>query len=404
MPDTQKITKLDIATWGGFIIFAVSGTIVAVSLPEISATFNTNLSEGGGLEFVRNLLILGILLLAGILAQQWGKKRFLAFGQYLLAFGLLMASLAPNYQALLLALILMGAGGGFSEALINPLIVDIHKEKSGRFLNLSHGFFPLGVMGSALIFGELLTLGYSWRLLFQIGAVGSLIVALAYTILHFPAAARDNTPYPQLFSKILSLSGFWLFTAAIMLGGAIEASLAFWSRTYVGEYLSAVPRAGAIAVALFSAAMVFGRFLAAYLSGKVSLNLIMLVSAVLGLVVSFFLPQTTSLLGYYALVTLAGLAIACFWPTILAEADASLRVNTTILFVLLSAMGIIGYGFTPFVLGIIGDSAGLRAGFALIPLLYILLIAVLLLERRRSLRALKNRPTGQIIQPTKLPD
>jgi fucose permease len=386
----SKVTKLDVATWASFMIFAVSAVIVAVNLPEISRTFSTNLSEGGGLETARNLVILIVLLLAGALAQRWGKKKFLNLGQYLLAAGLLLASFSQNYTMLIVAILLMGFGGGFSEALLTPLVVDIHHRDSGKFLNLSHAFYPIGIVAAALLFGELLTQGYSWRLTFQIAALGALIVAMVFTLLRFPPAEIDDRSYPRLFASILSHGGFYLFALAIFLGGSIESGLTFWSRTYVETYLSDIPRSGAIALLIFAGSMAIGRFLTAYLAGKMSLNSIMIASAILGVGVTFMIPLASSLFWFYLLLGLAGLATACFWPTIMAEADSLLNVNTTILFVLLSCVGIIGFGSIPWIMGLIGDKNELKAGFAFIPALFAGLIVILIVERHLSKKAAKQ--------------
>ena len=377
------LTKLDIVSWGGFTIFAMSAVIVAICLPEISKTFSTNLSESGGMETARNLLVFMVVLLAGMLSQRWGKKRFLTLGQYIIAAGLLLVSFSQSYAMIIIALMLMGVGGGFCEALLSPFVVDIHKQEAGKFLNISHAFYPVGIVGAALLFGELLTLGYSWRLIFQIAAAGALLVAIFFTVVRFPPAEKDDSSYPKMFASILSLGGFWLFAAALFLGGSIESALTFWSRSYVEAYLSDVPRAGAFAVVVFAAAMVLGRFLTAYFANKISLNNIMIGSVVLGIVVSGLIPFASSLFWFYSLLALAGLATACLWPTIMAEADACLRVNTTILFVLLSCVGIIGFGFTPWIMGIVGDNAGLKSGFAVIPVLFVVLLVVLFWEKYR---------------------
>lgn len=379
----SSITKLDVASWGGFTVFSVSAVIVGICLPEISRTFSTSLSEGGGMETVRNLLVFAVLLAAGMLAQRWGKKRFLTLGQYIIAVGLLLGSMAQNYATLVIALMLLGIGGGFCEALLNPLVVDIHKQQAGKFLNISHAFYPIGIVGAALIFGELLSQGFSWRVIFQIAAVGALIVAVMFSIMRFPPSEKDDSSYPKLFASILSKGGFWLFAAALFLGGSIESALTFWSRSYVDTYLSDVPRAGAFAVVVFAAAMAVGRFLSAYLTNKTSLNYILMGSAILGIVVSGLIPLTNSLGWFYSLLALAGLATASLWPTLMAEADACLPVNTTILFVLLSCVGIVGFGFTPWIMGIIGDNAELRSGFAIIPLLFVGLLVILVIEKRR---------------------
>ncbi len=382
MDSGSRLTRLDIATWAGFIILATSSVIIGVSLPEISRTFSTGLSQGGSLETVRNLVLVVVLLLAGMLAQRWGKKRFLVLGQYLFATGFLLASFSQNYLMLILGLMVLGVGAGFSEALLNPLIVDVHQQESGRYLNLSHAFFPIGIMTSALIFGELLSQGYSWRLLFQIAAVAALTIAVLFTLLKFPSTENTSESYPKIFANILSLGGFWLFAIAIFLGAGIESALTFWSRSYVEIYLSDVPRSGAIAVMIFAGAMAIGRLLTAYLANKVSLNNIMIGSASLGVVVGILIPFATTLAWFYLGLGLAGLATASFWPSILAEAEKDLKANTTILFVLLASAGILGFGVTPWLLGFIGDSTGLRSGFAIIPLLFVGLLFVLWIERR----------------------
>lgn len=384
MNRSYSVRKLDIATWASFMMFATSAIIIAICLPEISKTFGTDLAEGGGIETTRSFFFLVVLLLAGMLAQRWGKKRFLALGQYFVAGGLLLGSFSQNYYTLLLAVMLTGVGAGFSEALLNPLIVETHPRQSGKYLNIGHAFYPIGVMTSALLFGELLTLGVSWRLIFQIAAVGALAVAVLFSVLRFPPEVREDSSYPKLFAGILSTRGFWIFAAAIFLGTSIESAFTFWSRSYVGFYLSDVPRSGALAVVIFAASMAVGRFLAAFLANRTSLSNIMIGSGLLGIAVSLLIPSAGSLASFYALLALAGLATACYWPTIMAEADEYLGVNPTILFILLACAGIIGFGLAPVILGWIGDTAGLRAGFAIIPLLFIALVGVLLVERRLS--------------------
>jgi len=385
----ESIKKLDVVSWGGFTVFSISAVIIAICLPEISKTFSTDLSEGGGLETARNLLVFIVVLVAGMLAQRWGKKRFLTLGQYVIAAGLLLVSVSQSYAMIIIAIMLVGVGGGFSEALLSPLVVDIHKQNSGKFLNISHAFYPVGIVGAALLFGELLTLGYSWRLIFQIAAAGTLVVAILFTVMRFPPAEKDDSSYPKLFASILSLSGFWLFAVALFLGGSIESALTFWSRSYVETYLSDVPRAGTFAVVVFATAMVVGRFLTAYLSNKISLNSIMIYSVILGIVVSALISLASSLFWFYSLLALAGLATACLWPTLMAEAGNCLPVNTTILFVLLSCVGIIGFGFAPWVMGSIGDNAGLKSGFAVLPLLFTGLLVVLFIEKRRYTSSVK---------------
>jgi len=385
-----KFTTLDIASYGGLMMFAISGIITPICLPEISKTLSTTLAEGGGIETARNLLIFAAIFLAGISALTWGQKRFITLGQYLLAVGLLMASFSHSYYTLIISLMIAGIGGGFTEALINPLIVNIHPNDSGKYLNITHAFYPIGVMVSALLFGELLTRGYSWRVMFRIAAAGALVAGIFFNSLRFPPKTGSEHSAWKLITVILGLSGFWFFAAAIFFGAGAESAFTFWSRSYVEIYFKDVPRAGAIAVVVFAGTMVAGRFLAAKLSENISLKIIMIFSALLGVGVSIVIPFISSLVWFYIFLGLAGIASGCFWPSILAEASNCLKINPTILFVLLSCIGIVGFGLTPWLLGIIGDYTNLRTGFFVIPVFFAILVFLFTMEWHMSSRPLKT--------------
>ncbi len=371
------LTRLDGVSWGGFVMFATSGVVTPICLPEIAETLSISLSESGGLETVRLLLLLVVLILTGILARKWGKKHLLAWGQYLTAIGLLMISYAHTYPLVLLSLMVVGIGGGFTEALINPLVVDLHPKNSGKYLNITNAFYPIGVVVSALLFGELLTLGYSWRIAFRIAAAGALLMGLLFHMSRFPVPSAGRHSSLHLIAQILSAPQFWLFAIALFLGAGVEAAFTFWSRSYVETYLQDVPRAGAIAVVVFAGTMAIGRLLSAKLSHKMSLKTLMICSAILGVGVSSGIPFSESLIEFYALLVFAGFATACFWPTLLAEAADRLPVDATMMFVMLACFGIVGFGITPWIMGIIGDSAGLKAGFLLIPGFFMGLIVFL---------------------------
>lgn len=387
----MKISKLDMASWGGFMVFSTSSVITPICLPEIMKTLSTSLSEGGGMETARTVIMMIVLVSSGILAQKWGKKLFLTGGQYLLAVGLLTASMANNYGTFIASLMIMGIGGGVMEALISPLVVDLHPDDSGRYMNVTHAFYPIGVVVSALLFGELLTLGMSWRWVFRLTAIAALTIAILCTLFRFPRPVSTEHSTGRTIRRIFLLPGFWLFAAAIFLGAGVESAFTFWSTSYVATYLKDVPRAGAFAVVIFAAMMAIGRFLSAKLSGAVNLKILMGGSALLGLAVSGVLPFVSSLIWFYLLLAFAGLATACFWPTILAEAAASLRVDATILFVMLSCVGIGGYGFAPWLLGIIGDLRELKAAFSVIPGFFVILMVALFFEWRMGMKKAPGR-------------
>ena len=202
-------------------------------------------------------------------------------------------------------------------------------------------------------------------------------MGLIFNISEFPNVRLHKDSSWNLMMDVLSLVGFWIYAVAIFLGAGVESALTFWSRSYVEIYLEDLPRAGAIAVVVFSGGMAIGRLLSAKLSNMIGPKILIVGSAGLGLVVTSFVPFVTSLPAFYTLLLLAGITTACFWPTILAVAKDSMKADSTILMVLLAVVGVAGFGLIPWMMGIVGESIDLKAGFLLIPACFIGLILML---------------------------
>ncbi len=378
--------RLDILSGGAFFVFAMSVAITPICFLRISETFQADFSAGGSMEAVRTLLVLLVLLVSSFLARRWGKKALIAAGLYMIAAGLLFVSLAGSFAQVIAAIAVVGFGGGFVEALVNPLVRDLHPHDTGRYLNNANAFFPAGALVSVLIFGEILSRGVGWRFVYAFGAGLGLIVALCVSISRFPEPVEAREGWHSL-REIVSLKGFWVFAAAIFLGAGAESAFTFWSASYIQIYHVDVPRAGAAGMAVFAAAMAAGRWFTGRLAGRFGLRPIMLASACLGIVASALVLFADSLAVALVLLAAAGFSTACFWPSILSEAGDTLQVGSTRLFIMLSCVGIAGFGFSPWVMGVIGDRWELKAGFFVVPVMFGLLIAVLIYEGRLTRKA-----------------
>jgi len=90
------------------------------------------------------------------------------------------------------------------------------------------------------------------------------------------------------------------------------------------------------------------------------------------------------MLPFLILLFIAGLSVACFWPSIQSYAADRIDSDHTALFILLSLAGIPGFGAVPWIMGMVGDRYGLRAGFFILPFLFLLLLILLLIERKTA--------------------
>ena len=383
-----RLTPIDLVASLGMFTYASSVVATPIVLLRVAAELDFGLAEGGGIEAVRAGFLLSILIASGFAAARFGKRRSLAVGGLVLAAGLAAYAVAPSYVVILLAVVLVGLGGGILEALLNPLVQDAHPEDSGRYLNIVNAFFSIGILVSVLVIGEGLTRGVSWRFM-----VGGLAVLAAVTGVLFaviagprsPAAARGGSGAVPVWTharRFLTDRRFWLLSVAMFCGGGAEGAFTFWSASYVQLDLGALARGGAMATASFAAGMVTGRLASGHLVRQEHLHLLIVGSAVLGVVASLAVWAVSGLTAFLAVVFFAGLTIACFWPSIQSYAAAELGGDSPMLFILLSVGGIPGFGLSSWIMGVIAERAGLRTSLLVIPVLLAALSVVVMLSRR----------------------
>ena len=374
-------------------VFAASTVATPASLVAMGDELGINLTQRGGLETARAMVLAAVVLVSGFLADKWGRKWLLCSGPYIMAFGLAAAAGAGTYSALLLALGATGAGCGCIEALVSPLVAELHPDDPGRHLNAAHAFFSFGVVVSVLVYGALLSRGVSWRLSFAGCAAAAAVVGLVFQTSSFPAAGSGGARPPAAVT-FLRRPAFWLLAVAMFLSAGAEGGLTFWSSSFIQRECAGLPGAGALGVASFGGMMALGRLAVGRLAARTSLKRILLVSAVAGTGISACVTQAQSLWGAWIGLGLSGLCVGCFWPTILALAAETIAVGSATLFALLATAGIGGFGILPWTIGAVGDLFGLRVALWLIPAVLAGTAAALVPVRARAADAPSGHAPG----------
>jgi MFS family permease len=179
------------------------------------------MTAGGALQIGRTVPMVLAMLVVGFIAGRWGNRATLGSSVLLMSAGIALCSIAPSYGILFSALLLAGFGEGVIEGLATPFVQDLHPKEPGRYINLTHSFWSVGVLATVLLSGGLLSLGVSWRMLTGVVAlIGALAAALiliparngAHAVVHKPLALK--TVWAQA-RQILKFPRFWKFYAAM---------------------------------------------------------------------------------------------------------------------------------------------------------------------------------------------
>ena len=352
-------------------LFGASTAVTAITLKSLRAEFGLSYSEGGLLGSVRSLTLAVVVTASGFLAVRWGKKPLLTAGAFLLAVAVVAVYSVGSFAALLPAFVLFGAGLGAIEALISPLVAELDPPRAAPNLNALHALFPLGLVAAALAGGETLVAWGDWRLVFLALCPPALVLGILFLRATFPEHTGEERPARGAIGLARN-PVFWLLGLAMATSAWTEGCLTTWTANLIEDSFAASPRAGAWGLVAFAAPMFAGRLVASRATRTIRLERLIVLSSlagiagVLGLIVASGIDAGwASFAASCGFLAVCGLAVAPFWPTILALSENRLPTRpTTLVFALMATFGIAGYGLAPWTVGLLADRWGLRAGFA----------------------------------------
>lgn len=382
--------RIDLAAIVTMFLFASSATVLPITLVKISQELSFTLTEGGALGFIASMSQFFILIISGFLASRFGKIRLIRSALIILSISLFLFTKSTTYLFSSFFVLFIGIGQGVLEGLLTPLVQDLNPGDSGKKMNQLHAFWPLGVFFSVMVFGDLLSRGISWRIVFIILSLFILLINFIYPSHKSLQLPKSRSDFSHI-GEILSSSNFWLFGFSLFFAGGAESAFAFWSASYIQLHYNLNPRYGAIGAALFAVGMAIGRLITSRLSQKIQLINILLFSALFAFILSIFFFQIESLLPLYSLMFFMGLFIACLWPSIQSFAASNMQVDATILMIFLSCFGTPGYSSATLLMGIIGDKFGLRISFIISPIyLLILTTLIFIISRKIKLKSINQ--------------
>ncbi len=349
------------------------------------AELNFDYGISGNIFFGEYFGFLIATLITGILADRFGLKPVLLLAGVCLLLGVSGYSAFSSALLLAVSLFVIGLGLGALELGPNAIIISLHHERKGLYLNLMAVLHGLGSMLAPLFAGWMFGLGASWRVVYRWDLPLIALFVLIFILLRLPKTEEKN----QLNFREIPNTAFkgqlpW-FYLAITLYVAVEIGMASWLVTFLQDEHNVSITASNQALSLFFATIMIGRFLGGFVVHRIG-YLHSILFAALGAIVcialGLFGPAGLSLF-----IPLTGLFLSIIFPTITAAASDTHTENiNTILGVLFTFAGIGGV-IGPWVVAWGSDLLGLQMGFALNLVLAVLLwfsIFVLMKGRRHG--------------------
>ncbi|KAI9059060.1 iron permease [Trametes sanguinea] len=226
----QGRTRKGSAFWLCFLALLVAAFLSALDLSAIPTALPTIINElHGGDKFVwvgsaYGLSSAAVLILAGRLADIWGRKPVMLASIALFCLGSILAGSARNMDMLIAARVIQGMGGGPIVAVSQIITSDlVSLAERGVYQGIIVLVWALAAGIGPVVGGALAEVSCQWRWLFYLNIPLTVLAFVLVTIF-----LRVRTPEGSARSKLMRVD--WLGNALV----AVGATLALLGLTWGG--------------------------------------------------------------------------------------------------------------------------------------------------------------------------
>jgi EmrB/QacA subfamily drug resistance transporter len=217
------------------LMVAMDVTIVNVALPSIRLDLTASIS---GLQWVIDaytMVVASLLMLAGSMADRFGRRRVFQSGMALFMLGSLLCSLAPNIHGLVAFRIVQALGATMLNPVAMSIIANTFHDPKARARAIGVWGAVAGVsMALGPVIGGALTESIGWRSIFWV----NLPVGAAAMLLAARYIPESKAPHPRRVDPIGQLLVFTIL--ATVTYAVIEGPHTGWnSMTIIGLFVVA---------------------------------------------------------------------------------------------------------------------------------------------------------------------
>ena len=311
----------------------------------------------------------------------------------LVAMFILPTVMKNKFLALILSMMLCGAGGGIMEVLISPIVEACPTKNKSGMMSLLHSFYCWGQAGVVLIstiFFQIFGLE-NWIYIAIAWTIVPLTCLLLFTRVPIYTLEEEATEKPSLIS-LFKNKLFWLLVVMMICAGASELAMAQWASAFAE---TAIGRSDLkwltdlLGPCLFAICMGLARVFYAKMSEKINLAKGIFISSIVCIasyLITILSPfPVLSLFG----CALCGIGAGIMWPASYSMASDKIPNGGVLMFGLLALAGDFGCLAGPSLAGQVSAlfDNNLKVGFAvsiIFPLVLAIICASMLIKRKKS--------------------
>jgi EmrB/QacA subfamily drug resistance transporter len=201
--------------WSAFAVVALATfmqamdfSLINLSYPTLTKTFNTQLSTVVWLNMIFSLVVISFGMFFGKISDIAGRKKIFIFGSALMTFALIACSVSQNIGQLIFFRIIYSIGSAMITTCLSAIIADIFPpEERGKGMGLQNSSLFLGFTIAPFLAGILLSV-LDWRSIFYVRIpIGVAIFIMSLFLLRKDKPAPSELKF-DFAGTLASAAGF----------------------------------------------------------------------------------------------------------------------------------------------------------------------------------------------------
>lgn len=341
-------------------IFAVSQTMLSPLITQIGAAFGLGLGGSGFLFTAYYISNIFFCLVTGRIIAMIGKRTAMKAG--LIFYALVTFAFAHTHSFAIACVFIscMGALATFIEAVGMDLVDDMSPVDAASNLTMTHGIAGIGMVGGVVYSGLMLNAGYDWRTIYTMMSVAVGAVAVVFCVVRFPKMHQSAAGGLAELKHWFTRRELYPTYLALFLYVGAEGAVTGWMATFMTTTLGYSSLLASLGTAAIWTVVTVGRIVCAGLVGTRytvrALVSFLCTVCVIGILLT---AGVTMPILFWVALLLVGAGLSALWPLIASTAlDAGNNGGTVMSLILF--FGYFGAAVIPYLIGLIGDAAGLR--------------------------------------------
>lgn len=347
------------------ILSAMCDNVKGPFVPIIKQEFSIN---NKGIATAIMICSLGYMLftfIGGILCEKIGQKMVFNYGFVFIILASTVLYFSKSFAVYLIALFLLNSGQALVCIGTNTLIPIISIGFQAILMNLTHFSYGIGATLTQRFAGIMLYNGITWRQIYLIISIISLIIFIGFLFVKIPEAhvSKENSinHYEVFKNKLV-----YMYMLAMGFYVAAEMNTGSWFVNFMHDVYKYDEKMSSVYAALFFGAFAIGRLLGGVVIEKIGLIKSVLYSVTLGTILQFvglIFGESTM-----AVVSISGIFFSITFPTLVLSISKIFKKNISYITGIVITAGSLMSLLVNMLIGVMNDLIGVYKTYYLIPI------------------------------------